>query len=128
MQIGLENGNGEAKYVSELMSEGMTIDAAQTSKLVNSVITDSLSKKGDITNVIRSIAAIEGRDADYYTSRKAIDTARAVMDFVRGEGNARTNAIIENSRGARGVVLALSENKTAWDSVKREAGILRGGA
>ena len=120
IRLGNEVNNSEAKFVGELLQEGVTHDAKQVRKLVESVAKDSIEKDATLPGIVRTIAAIEGRGSDYYTSQEAIDTANAVLRMANGTATKSDYALIERSEGARTVVLS-AEGTKAWDSLKAVA-------
>ncbi len=120
LRIGNEIKNGEAKYISELIQEGVTPDAKQVRTLVESVANDSITQDASLPGVVKVIGAIEGRNSDYYTSDEAVDTANAVLKMTNGTATKADYALIERSEGARTIILS-AEGTKAWDSLKAEA-------
>ncbi len=83
-------------------------------------ISDTITKDASLPNVVNTIAKIERRSSDYYTSQEAIDTANAVLKMANGTATKADYALIERSEGARRVVLS-AEGTKAWDSLKAVA-------
>lgn len=90
-------------------------------KMVESVISQSIEKNGSLANIIRSVAAIEGRDADYIGSKESLGVARAVIAMAEGKVSAEQRNIISQSRGAVTLLTAIENNNEALGSIKNAA-------
>lgn len=122
IQIGIDNNNTEAvRAATQVMTDGVTLDKAQTGKMIESVISDVLAKKGDIADIVNVIATLEGRSPDYIGSRESIDTARAVMHFVNESATEADTRLLERSQGAITLLTAIEGDTKAWNSVKKAA-------
>ena len=122
IQIGIENNNTEAvRVAAQLYTDGADINNTQTGKMVESVISDVLAKKGDIADIVNVISILEGRSPEYIGSRESIDTARAVMHFVNETATKEDTALLEKSSGAVTLLTAIEGDTKAWNSVKSAA-------
>ncbi len=122
LSIGIENKNADAiRGASQLINDGAEISKKEAGKILESVITESISQNGGIANIINLISAIEGRDAEYIGSRESIDTARAVMHFVNESANDADKAMLQQSNGAVTLLTAIEGDAKAWKSIKEAA-------
>ena len=131
IKLGEDLGVTEAKVVSEAVAKGETPTTKQVRKLTDAVVKKSIEKDASLPNIIKTIATIEGRKSDYYTSQEAIDTARAVYRTVAGTATETDKTLVARSDGARSIILASantigidgedSKEVTAWTALKTEA-------
>lgn len=131
IKLGEDLGVTEAKVVSEAVAKGETPTTKQVRKLTDAVVKKSIEKDASLPNIIKTIATIEGRKSDYYTSQEAIDTARAVYRTVAGTATETDKTLVARSDGARAIILASantigidgedSKEVTAWTALKTEA-------
>jgi hypothetical protein len=122
IQIGVENNNTEAvRAATQLYTDGADINSTQAGKIVESVISDVLAKKGDIADIVNVISILDSRSPDYIGSRESIDTARAVMHFVNESATEADRALLQRSQGAITLLTAIEGDTKAWESVKSAA-------
>jgi hypothetical protein len=131
VKLGEDLGVTEAKVASEAVEKGETPTTKQVRKLTDAVVKKSIEKDASLPNIIKTIATIEGRKSDYYTSQEAIDTARAVYRTVAGTATETDRTLVARSDGARAIILASantigidgedSKEVTAWTALKSEA-------
>ena len=117
----------EAKIVGEMIAKNENPSNGQIRKMVDKVVKESVKRDASLPNLVNIIGTIEGHTSDYYDSPEAINTANAIYDFVNGTATKEQNNIIENSDGARAIILASentidgTKNASAWNSLVEKA-------
>ncbi|MEE0963105.1 MAG: LPD38 domain-containing protein [Ruminococcus bromii] len=121
IQLGLDEGSADARFAAELISQGESISGKEAGALLETIIGESISKNGGIANIIKNIYTLQGGDARYITSKKAIDTAMAVQHMAEGKVTDVDRALLQKSPGAVSLLSIVEGNEAAWKSLSGSA-------
>lgn len=121
ISTGVKNNVPEAVEIVNAMAKGEILTAREMGKTIEKVISNSVTNDGGMMNIMNLVSAIEGRDSSYIGSVEAVDTAKALMNFVRGKATDVDKAIISRSDGATTLLTAIESDQKAWSSIKDAA-------
>lgn len=121
VQLGLDEGSADARFAAELIGQGESISGKEAGALLETIVGESISKNGGIANIIKNIYTLQGGDARYITSKKAIDTAMAVQHMAEGKVTDVDRALLQKSPGAVSLLSIVEGNEAAWKSLSGSA-------
>ncbi len=119
--MGVKDNNAEANAVAETIKEGFDVTPKEVGKMVESVISESITKDSGLKNIMNTIKMLEGNNSRFRNSQEAFDTAKAVMHFVQGKATDADNALLSRSSGAMTLLTAVEGNNKALKSIKTAA-------
>ncbi|MBQ3021953.1 MAG: hypothetical protein IJD91_01320, partial [Clostridia bacterium] len=119
--IGVQNGNSEAITFTEKIKNGESVSGKQAGRVLESVISESITKDGGIKNIMNTIKMLEGNNSRFRNSQEAFDTAKAVMHMAQGKATEVDNALLSRSSGAVTLLTAVEGNSKALKSIKTAA-------
>ena len=121
ISTGVKNNVPEAIEIVNTMATGKPLTAKEMGRTIEKVISDSVTKNGGMMNIMNIVSALEGRDSSYTGSVEAVDTAKAIMNFVQGKATDVDKAIISRSDGATTLLTTIESDQKAWSSIKDAA-------
>ena len=121
VELGIKNENAEAKAIIEKMKSDSDINGKEIGRMIESVVSDSITKDGGMMNIMNNLTTIEGLDASYAGSQMVFDTAKAIVHFVQGNATEADNAMLSRSGGAVTLLSSIEGNNKAINSIKNTA-------
>ena len=121
--LGIENNVPEAAKFVNAIAKSKTPTAKETGRMVEKVISQSITNDGGMMNIMNIISTLEGNDSSYVGSMEAVDTAKAVMHLAEGKTTDVDRALISRSDGATTLLTAIEHDSKAFNSIKNAAKI-----